>query len=281
MQAHNTHNNTARQQHSSRVTPRQNLPPLRLSTCNNNGNVTSARSSIRSLMTKRSRISSSSTARLSRNNHRQKMRTSRSTPTFRAYMEGSPGNTLVGSLQPSGSVLVANHRQKDLLLELSKTNERMKVLMEQRQAALLITLAKTNRMIHSKMEHAAHINPFDSTLSARRNARDALQRIEAKNVNLPKNIVPYKKISKFGWRTDQDSSGFIIGCGKGIVDGSPFQTSYQSQSNFSGVSNTARSRMKAVDRRAVLCNPLPQSEFKDFVEKAIKLGIDLRKVGHT
>tara|TARA_B100000795_G_scaffold235832_2_gene195687 strand:- start:223 stop:420 length:198 start_codon:yes stop_codon:yes gene_type:complete len=64
------------------------------------------------------------------------------------------------------------------------------------------------------------------------------------------------------------------------MKGSYFESTAQYQQRFSGVSNTARSRIKAVDQRKIMRNPLPQSEFKDFVEKAIRLGIDLRTVGH-
>ena len=58
-------------------------------------------------------------------------------------------------------------------------------------------------------------------------------------------------------------------------------TIYQDQTNFNGVTNTSRSRLKAVDRLDVMRNPMPPSEFKKFLEKSIELGIDLGAIGHT
>ena len=196
-----------------------NLPPLPTIKNNHHNHHhhknTTSRSSIRGLMTKRSHISlSSSTARLQRTNlNAMDMRTSRSTPNLKPYVHGSPGNTLINSLPLAGSLLITDQQRHDLLVELTATNERMNELMAQKQAALVRTLARTNRMLHKKIKHSATNTKWDHPLSARNKARAALQRIE-NPANLPPNSVPFVNTTKYGWRTNQDSSGACMGMGK-------------------------------------------------------------------
>jgi hypothetical protein len=164
----------------------------------------------------------------------------------------------------------------------------MKELIEHRKAALEITLAKTNRMLYKKLVHQRDdTSAFSKNNSReeRNKARIAIQSIEsqyAKRGENRENMVPFKKTTQWGWRTNQDSSAFCIGMGRGQEDYlRTGPTIYQDQTNFNGVTNTSRSRLKAVDRLDVMRNPMPPSEFKNFLEKSIELGIDLGAIGHT
>ena len=248
------------------------------------------RKSIRSLMSHRHHSTARLTTPLNQLHQTSKphrLRTSRSEGGCFAgvtYASGSLGHTLKTSLPHSGSVLIAHHRKNDLLAELGRTNERMKEIMEHRRAALEITLKKTNRMLHKKLIHQRD-DFWNCTKNERNKARNAIKNIEnqyAKKGSNRENMVPYKKTNQWGQRTNQDSSGCCIGMGLGQEDTTSTGVSiYNTLTSFNGVSDTSRSRLKAVDRRQVLRNPIQSSEFKHFLEKAIELGIDLGSTGHT
>ena len=139
--------------------------------------------------------------------------------------------------------------------------------------------SKYKKLIHQRDDF------WNCTKNERNKARNAIKNIEnqyAKNGSNRENMVPYKKTNQWGQRTNQDSSGCCIGMGLGQEDTTSTGVSiYNTLTSFNGVSDTSRSRLKAVDRRQVLRNPIQSSEFKHFLEKAIELGIDLGSTGHT
>ena len=264
-------------QRSKKLAAPAPLPPL------------DARNSIRSLMSHCHHSTARLTTPLNQLHQTSKphrLRTSRSEGCFAGvtYASGSLGHTLKTSLPPSGSVLIAHHRKNDLLAELGRTNERMKEIMEHRRAALEITLKKTNRMLHKKLIHQRD-DFWNCSKNERNKARNAIKNIEnqyAKKGSNRENMVPYKTTNQWGQRTNQDSSGCCIGMGLGQEDYTSTGVSiYNSLTQFNGVTDMRRSRLKAVDRRQVLRNPIQSSEFKHFLEKAIELGIDLGSTGHT
>ena len=147
-----------------------------------------------------------------------------------------------------------------------------------------MALTKTNNILYQKLEHQRDDRLRNHSLTARNRARQTIQMInDGGKGNVKKslqNMVPRRRTNKYGLKHVQDSSAFSIGSGKGMINGSPFESTYQSQSRFKGATDTGRNRMTAIEQRTTSANKLPQSEFKKFTEKAIKLGINLKMVGH-
>ena len=94
-------------------------------------------------------------------------------------------------------------------------------------------------------------------------------------------MIPVKRKNKWGRKSNQDSSAFSVGCGKGMINGSPFESTYASLSKFNGATDTGRFKMSSIGRRKVMNHGYKKGTFQEFTEKAVRLGIDLRKVGHT
>jgi hypothetical protein len=201
----------------------------------------------------------------------QHLRTSRSVPALNmrsSYTRGSPGLALTTSLAPSASLLIAKHKRKDLLKELNATNSRMTELIEQKKWALKMALTKTNNILYQKLEHQRDDRLRNHSLTARNRARQTIQMInDGGKGNVKKslqNMVPRRRTNKYGLKHVQDSSAISIGSGKGMINGSPFESTYQSQSRFKGATDTGRNRMTAIEQRTTSANKLPQSEFKKF-----------------
>ena len=174
----------------------------------------------------------------------------------------------------------------------------MNELMEQRKAHLMVTLSKTNNMLRKKLEHTYRNESMSHGAETRRRAREAVKAMEGGDATLGPGMMrlaPLARASFGGWRDQNDSSSFAIGTGVGGVDGfkgavSTSKAVYGRRVPTGGSaalgiegggSRTDRKRLTQVNRvPGVMQHPLLSSEFMKFREKAVKLGINLKRTGH-
>lgn len=194
-------------------------------------------------------------------------------------------------------VLYSSNRRARLLEELRETQERMTELMEQRKAHLMVTLAQTNNMLRKKLEHT-YRDESSNGPETRRRAREAVMAIEGGDATLGpglRRLAPLARTNLTGTREHTDSSYFAIGAGVGCVDGlkgavSTSKATYGCRIPTGGSaalglegggSRTDRSNLARVNRLpGVMQHPLRSSELMRFREKAVKLGINLKRTGH-
>jgi hypothetical protein len=204
------------------------------------------------------------------------------------------------ALPRAHKVLYCSNRRGDLLEELRETQERMTELMEQRKANLIVSLAQTNHMIRAKLERTCG-SDWRTGPETRRRAREAVRAIEGGDATLGPGLLrlaPLSRKSTHGWRESTDSAGFAVGAGAGCIDGlkhavSASMAAYglrvatrdgggrRAMGMEGAGSSTDRSQLVKVNRLpGIMQHPLKSSEQMEFREKAVRLGINLKRTGH-
>ena len=184
----------------------------------------------------------------------------------------SVGQRVAGRVPAAATLLQRMTMRNKLVEELRETNEALQQLMQQKQSELEMALRETDRILEIKLQRKRH-DHIKHGLSSRRRARNELDRRAAERSVLPESTA-----------STVENKARLVGCPGTWASSRGYnglRTIYQSQAQMDGSTATDRKRVWRHEHGVpVFRAPRKQSEFTSYVDKALRLGVDVKASGH-